>query len=61
MIRDRPLFTALNLFIFIPAEALRSLFKTGPMDGATWGRVVIAIVLPFIVIELWKVISPSKR
>jgi magnesium-transporting ATPase (P-type) len=45
--------------VFLPGT--RALFRTGPMPAADWGRVALAAVVPLLVVEVWKVISSSRR
>ncbi len=45
--------------VFLPGT--RALFRTGAMSGADWGRVALAAVVPFVVVEVWKVVSGPRR
>ena len=36
-------------------------FRTGPMTGADWGRVLLAAVIPFVLVEVWKVVSARRN
>jgi len=41
--------------VFLPAT--RVLFRTGSMTGADWGRVLLASAVPFVLVEVWKIVS----
>jgi Ca2+-transporting ATPase len=45
--------------VFLPGT--RALFRTGPMSTADWGRVALAAVVPFVVVEVWKMVGSSRR
>ena len=48
--------------VFLPTT--RVLFRTGPMTGADWGRVLLASAVPFVLVEVWKIVSgrsPNQR
>jgi P-type Ca2+ transporter type 2C len=41
--------------VFLPTT--RALFRTGAMTGADWGRVLLASAVPFVLVEVWKIVS----
>jgi len=41
--------------VFLPHT--RVLFRTGSMTGADWGRVLLASAVPFVLVEVYKVVS----
>ncbi len=44
--------------VFLPTT--RALFRTGAMTGADWGRVLLASAVPFVLVEVWKVVSGGR-
>ncbi|MFH2009703.1 MAG: cation-translocating P-type ATPase [bacterium] len=44
--------------VFLPGT--RVLFRTGPMTGADWGRVLLASAVPFVLVEVWKVVGGRR-
>ncbi len=41
--------------LFLPTT--RVLFRTGAMTGADWGRVLLASAVPFVLVEVWKIVG----
>ncbi len=41
--------------VFLPTT--RALFRTSAMTGADWGRVLLASAVPFVLVEVWKIVS----